>query len=87
MKEVRENILKILIDEILRTKKYCDAKRYNSKSELAKNPHDIRNKYLSSLSSLINTYTRLSRDMDIDELQKEIEMLKEQFYDEFETNE
>jgi hypothetical protein len=74
---MREKILAILVDEIVKTKKRADQVRYNSKSNVAKNPHDIRNKYLNSLARLIDSYQKLYKDIQLEQVVERIDALEE----------
>jgi hypothetical protein len=74
---MREKILAILVDEIVKTKKRADQVRYNSKSNVQKNPHDIRNKYLSSLARLIDSYQKLYKDIQLEQVVERIDALEE----------
>jgi uncharacterized protein YecE (DUF72 family) len=75
---MRDKILEILVDEIYRTKERCDAVRYNSKSNVAKNPHDIRVKYLNSLARLIDSYQKLYKDIQLEQVLERIKALEEE---------
>jgi SHS2 domain-containing protein len=73
---MREKILAILVDEIVKTKKRVDQVRYNSKSNVAKNPHDIRVKYLNSLARLIDSYQKLYKDIQLEQVVERISALE-----------
>jgi hypothetical protein len=74
---MREKILAILVDEIVKTKKRADQVRYNSKSNVAKNPHDTRVKYLNSLARLIDSYQKLYKDIQLEQVVERLDALEE----------
>lgn len=71
----REKILKELENLIYQAIERAQAVRYNGKPDV--NPHKIRTQYYSSIASLINVYSKLYKDLEMDELEKEIQELKE----------
>lgn len=76
MSNGRKKLLIELEEIIYEVMNKAKAGRYKGNPSV--NPHKIRNQYYSSIASLINVYARLSKDIEIEELQKEIMELKEE---------
>ena len=74
---MRDIVLKELESLIFDTIKRCSAKRYRSSTNPA-NHDKIRQGYINSLAGLVRAYNQLLRDKEIDEIQREIELLKEE---------
>ena len=71
----REKILKELENLIYQAIERAQAVRYGGTPDV--NPHKTRQGYYSSIASLINVYSKLYKDLEMDELEKEIQELKE----------
>ena len=77
---MREKIIKITEEILLATAKRCQAPQYQSKDSVYANPHKIRCTYLNAYSSLLRSYNQLLKDKELDEIIKELETLREDFY-------
>ena len=73
--ENRNELLSELLTLIAEALKKAKATQYRGKS------HKIRNDYYRSVATLVNSYARLSRDIEIDELKEELEKFKESLYE------
>lgn len=71
----RKKLLIALEEIIYEVMDKAKAQRYGGNP--AVNSHKIRNQYYSSIASLINVYAKLYKDLEIDDLEKEINELKE----------
>ena len=71
----RRELLNELLSLIAEALKKAKAKQYRGES------HKIRNDYYRSVATLVNSYARLSRDIEIDKLAEQLEKFKEDFYD------
>ena len=67
----RRQLLDELLNLIAEAIKKANSHQYRGQS------HKIRNDYYRSVSTLVNSFARLSRDTELDELACELEKLKE----------
>lgn len=74
----RKEILKELEEIIYEAMGRCSARNYRNSPDNFVNVHKLRQGYYNSLASLINSYARLSKDVEINELEEELEELKKE---------
>lgn len=76
---MREKILKILEDEIYDFYDRAQARQYQSKNVSVSDPHKTRQNYAKVLVQLIHEYNLTLKDIELDEIKRELADLKRSF--------